>query len=84
MPFGLKNARATCQWLVSTVFKPLIGKTIEVYVDDMLVKSSKEHNHIKDFYNAFAILKMYNMKLNLQKRVFGVKSSKFLGFMVTS
>lgn len=59
MPFGLKNARATYQRLVNTIFKPFIGKTIEVYVDDMLTKSLKAKDHIYDLRQTFDILRKY-------------------------
>src|SRR3954464_4607161 len=84
MPFGLKNAGATYQQLVNKLFKHQIGKNIEVYVDDMLVKSTKENDHVKDLRETFEVLKKHNMRLNLQKCVFGVTAGKFLGFMVTN
>ncbi|XP_017227902.2 uncharacterized protein LOC108203469 [Daucus carota subsp. sativus] len=82
MPFGILNAGATYQRLVNMMFKDLIGKTMEVYVDDMLVKSKKAPDHIKHLSEMFSILRKFNMKLNPQKCVFGVESGKFLGFMV--
>ncbi|XP_063948111.1 uncharacterized protein LOC108203333 [Daucus carota subsp. sativus] len=82
MPFGLINAGATYQRLVSMMFKDQIGKTMEVYVDDMLVKSKEAQDHIQHLAEMFDILKKYRMKLNPQKCVFGVESGKFLGFMV--
>src|SRR5436189_884198 len=84
MPFGLKNAGATYKKLVNKLFKNQIGKNIEVYVDDMLVKSTKENDHVKDLRETFEVLKKHNMKLNSQKCVFGVTAGKFLGFMVTN
>ena len=48
MPFGLKNARATYQWLVNKLFEPLIGKIMEVYVDDMKAKSTPDDTHGQD------------------------------------
>src|SRR3954465_4094390 len=84
MPFGLRNAGATYQRLVNKIFKHQIGRNIEVYVDDMLVKSAKEVDHIKDLKETFEVLRKYNMKLNPQKCVFGVTARKFLGFMVTN
>src|SRR3954464_3342192 len=84
MPFGLKNAGATYQRLVNKLFKHQIGKNIEVYVDDMLVKSTKENDYVKDLQETFEVLKRHNMKLNQQKCVFGVTAGKFLGFMVTN
>ena len=83
MPFGLKNARATYQRLVNKVFQSQIGRNMEVYVDDMLVKSIKDGEHIKDLQEAFATLRKHQMKLNPTKCAFGVASGKFLGFMVT-
>ncbi|KAL5541984.1 hypothetical protein UlMin_009694 [Ulmus minor] len=82
MPFGLKNAGATYQRLVNKMFKDQIGKTMEVYVDDMLVKSLKTEEHIQNLKETFEILRRYKMKLNPSKCAFGVSSGKFLGFMV--
>ena len=65
------------------MFRALLGKTIEVYIDDMLVKSMERPNHAKHLQEAFEILRAYNMKLNPSKCVFGVSASRFLGFMVT-
>src|SRR3954464_2449775 len=84
MPFVLKNAGATYQRLVNKLFKHQIGKNVEVYVDDMLVKSTKENDHVKDLLKTFEVLKKHNMKLNPQKYVFGVTAGKFLGFIVTN
>ena len=82
MPFGLKNARATYQRLVNGMFKDLIGKSMEVYVDDMLVKSKMEEDHIEHLNQIFDILRKYQMKLNLLKCAIRVGLGKFLGFMV--
>ena len=83
MSFGLKNARATYQRLVNHMFRPQIGQNIEVYVDDMLVKSLDEGKHLDDLQETFNTLKRYNMKLNPNKCAFGVALGKFLGFMVS-
>jgi hypothetical protein len=83
MPFGLKNAGATYQRLVNKMFQAQIGRNMEVYVDDMLVKSLTSHNHVADLAEAFDTLRKYHMKLNPQKCSFGVDSGKFLGFMVS-
>ena len=56
MPFGLKNARATFQRMVNEVFKEPMRNTMEVYVDDMLVKSLDRFNHAKNLGEAFAFL----------------------------
>lgn len=82
MPFGLKNAGATYQRLVIKMFRDKIKKYMEVHVDNMLVKSKKDVDHIADLGKIFEILKYYKMKLNVNKCTFGVSSGKFLGFMV--
>ena len=76
MSFGLKNAGATYQRLVNKIFANLIGRTMEVYVDDMLVKSLKKEDHVTDLQEMFALLRRYNMKLNPAKCGFGVGSGK--------
>ena len=83
MPFRLKNAGATYQRLVKKMFNKQIGRNMEVYVDDMLVKSKEELAHLDDIRETFATLKQYQIKLNPSKCVFGVVSGKFLGFMVS-
>ncbi|KAI5343261.1 hypothetical protein L3X38_011137 [Prunus dulcis] len=83
MPFGLKNVGATYQRLVNHLFTPLIGNTMEVYVDDMLVKSRTADQHIPNLSAMFTILKQYKMRLNPTKCTFGVASGKFLGFMIS-
>ena len=83
MPFRLKNAGATYQRLVNKMFNKQVGRNMEVYVDDMLVKSKEELTHLDDLREMFATLKQYQMKLNPSKCVFGVASGKFLGFMVS-
>ena len=84
MPFGLKNSGATYQRLVNRMFQKQIGTSMEVYIDDMLVKSTKAELHIAHLAEAFQILKKYNMKLNLAKCAFGVSAEKFLGFIVNN
>ena len=83
MPFGLKNAGATFQQMVNEVFKELIGNTMEVYVDDMLMKSLEHSDHEQYLEEAFSLLKKYNMKLNPEKCTFRVASGKFLRYLVT-
>ena len=82
MPFGLKNVGATYQRLVNRMFQKQIGATMEVYIDDMLVKSITAGLHINHLFEAFQILRNYNMKLNPAKCAFGVSAGKFLGFIV--
>uniref|UniRef100_A0A2N9HSS1 Reverse transcriptase n=1 Tax=Fagus sylvatica TaxID=28930 RepID=A0A2N9HSS1_FAGSY len=83
MPFGLKNAGATYQRLMNKMFHHQIGRNMEVYVDDMLVKTKDDMKHLEDLKETFETLRQYRMKLNPSKCVFGVSSGKFLGFMVS-
>ncbi|KAL0445186.1 UNVERIFIED_CONTAM: hypothetical protein Slati_2241300 [Sesamum latifolium] len=59
------------------------GRNVEVYVDDMLVKSKKAEEHIKDLEETFSVLRKYKLKLNPAKCAFGVQGGRFLGFIVT-
>ena len=83
MSFGLNNAGATYQRLMNKMFAHQIGRNVQVYVDDMLVKSLHENDHLNDLWETFNTLQSYNMKLNPSKCVFGVTTGKFLGFMVS-
>jgi hypothetical protein len=83
MPFGLKNAGAMFQRLMNKMFREQIGRNIEVYVDDILVKSVLPIDHVSDLQEAFRTLKRYRIKLNLAKCTFRVSLGKFLGFMVS-
>ena len=83
MPFGLKNVGTTYKRLMNRMFAPQIGRNAQVYVDDMLVKSRREEDHLKDLEETFDTLRSYNMKLNPGKCAFEVTVGKFLGFMVS-
>ena len=83
MPFGLKNAGATYQRLVMKMFRPLLGSTMEVYIDDMLVKSKQRPNHADHLQQTFDLLREYGMKLNPLKCAIEISDGRFLGFMVT-
>ena len=72
MSFGLKNVGATYQRLVTKMFRPLLGKTMEVYINDMLVKSKERPDHAEHLQEAFELLRAYGMKLNPSKCTFGV------------
>ena len=65
------------------MFEPQLGKSIEVYIDDMVVKSKVVSEHMGDLENIFEILRKHKLRLNASKCSFGVGSSKFLGYMVT-
>ncbi|KAK0607257.1 hypothetical protein LWI29_012260 [Acer saccharum] len=82
MPSRLKNAGATYQRLVNRIFARQIGRNMEVYVDDMLTKSTTAERHSEDLKETFHVLRRYKMKLNPSKCVFGVPSGRFLGFQV--
>ncbi|GJR02795.1 reverse transcriptase domain-containing protein [Tanacetum coccineum] len=84
MSFGLKNAGATYQRLVDTAFQSQIGRNLEVYVNDMVIKSNDEKMLLADVAETFDNLRRINMKLNPKKCSFGVEEGKFLGYMVTS
>ena len=83
IPFGLKNAGVTYQRLMNRMFTPQIGRNVQVYVDDMLVKSRREEDHLEDLRETFNTLRSYNIKLNPGKCTFRVTTGKFLGFMVS-
>ena len=84
MPFGLKNVGATYQRLVNKMFQGQIGASMEVYIDDILVKSVKAELHVAHVAESFQVLKNYNMKLNPTKCAFGVSAEKLLGFIVNN
>ena len=65
------------------MFSKQIGRNMEVYVDDMFVKSKEESIHLDDLEESFTTLRQYQMKLNPSKCAFGIASRKFLGFMVS-
>ncbi|KAL0324628.1 UNVERIFIED_CONTAM: Retrovirus-related Pol polyprotein from transposon [Sesamum calycinum] len=78
MPFGLKNAGATYQRLVDKIFRPQLGRNMEVYVDDMLVKSKEACSHVEALEETFAILRKYRLKLNPGKSAYGRNVNKHL------
>ncbi|CAJ2645078.1 unnamed protein product [Trifolium pratense] len=83
MPFGLKNAGATYQRMMNKVFRGQIGDMLEVYMDDMIVKSPEELDHVVHLRKVFEQARKYNMRFNLEKCTFGVRAGKFLGFYLT-
>ena len=82
MPFGLKNAGATYQLAAITLLHDLIHNEVEVYVDDMIVKSKDHEGHILALRKFFERIQFYKLRLNPKKCTFGVISGKLLGFMV--
>ena len=83
MPFGLKNAGSTYQRMMTKMFEPQLGKNVEVYIDDKVVKSKLVFEHVTDLTSIFEILKEHKLRLNASKCSFRVSSGKFLGYMVT-
>jgi ribonuclease HI len=83
MPFGLKNAGATYQRMVTGMFGHVIGKTVEAYIDDMLIKSKRKTSHVEDLREVLEILRATKLRLNATKCLFGVSSGKFLGHMIS-
>ena len=71
MPFGLKNAGFTYQRMMIKMFEPQLGKNIEVYINDMVVKSKLEFEHVNDLSNIFEILRKHKLHLNASKCSFG-------------
>ncbi|GKD60075.1 reverse transcriptase domain-containing protein [Tanacetum coccineum] len=82
--FGLKNARSTYQRLVDTIFEGQMGRNLEAYMDDMVIKSKTELEMIKDVEETLLTLKKVNMKLNPKKCSFGIEEGNFLGYIVAS
>ena len=83
MPFGLKNAGVTYQKLVNKMFDKQIGRNMEEYMDDMLVKSKEKTTHLDDLEETFTTLRQYQTRLNPSKCAFEFASRKFLGFMLS-
>jgi len=84
MPFGLKNAGAAYQRAMSTIFCDHLRKTVECYVDDIVIKSCDKNNHFHDLRMMFDLMRPHQLKMNLTKYFLGVSSGKFLGFIITS
>ena len=83
MPFGSKNAGSIYQRMMTKMFEPQLGKNIEVYINDMVVKSKVVFEHMGDLRSIFEILREHKLRLNASKFYFGVGLGKFLGYMVT-
>ena len=83
MPFGLKNAGSIYQRMMTRILESQLKKNIEIYIDDMVVKSKRVSEHLGNLGAIFEILGIYKLRLNASKCSFGVGSSKFLGYMVT-
>jgi hypothetical protein len=82
MTFGLKNAGATYQRAMNLIFHDLLDIIVEVYVDDIIIKSAGDDSHLADLRLAFEKMCRYKLKMNPLKCAFGVSAGKFLGFIV--
>jgi len=82
MTFGLKNAGATYQRAMNLIFHDLLGVILEIYIDDIVVKSDYMKNHLADLRLAFERMRRYGLKMNPLKCVFIVSAGKFLGFII--
>ena len=83
MPFGLKNTGSTYQRMTTKMFEPQLGKNVEVYIDDMVMKSKLVSEHLADLTSIFEVLREHKLRLNASKCSFGMGSGKFLGYIVT-
>ena len=83
MSFGLKNTGATYQRMMNKVFRNEIGDMLEVYMDDMIVKSREDTDRAAHLRKVFAQAMQCRMRFNPEKCTFGVKAGKFLGFYLT-
>ncbi|CAL8085474.1 unnamed protein product [Prunus armeniaca] len=82
MPFGLKNAGATYQRAMNSIFHDMIGRNLEVYIDDVVIKSESRPGHLDDLRSAFERMRRHQLKMNPKKCAFGVSAGNFLGFLV--
>jgi hypothetical protein len=82
MTFGLKNAGATYQCAMNYIFHDLFGKLVEIYIDDIMVKSALVEGHLGDVRQVLEQTRRFGLKMNLKKCAFGVSAGRFLGFLV--
>ena len=82
MTFGLKNAGATYQRTMNLIFHDLIGVILEVYIDDIVIKSASLDHHLADLRLALERMCRYGLKMNPLKCAFGVSAGKFLSFII--
>jgi hypothetical protein len=82
MTFGLKNAGATYQRAMNYIYHDLIGKLVEIYIDDVVVKSTSTRGHLGDLCQVFERTRRFRLKMNQKKCAFSVLAGQFLGFLV--
>jgi hypothetical protein len=84
MPEGLKHKGPTFTRMTGEVFKPQMGRNIQAYVDDLIVKSGDRASHVSDLAETFANMRRAGLKLNLEKCVFGITKGKILGCLISA
>jgi hypothetical protein len=82
MTFGLKNAGATYQRAMNYIFHDLIGKLVEIYIDDVVVNSASVEGYLGDLRQVLERTRRFGLRMNLKKCAFGVSAGQFLGFLV--
>jgi hypothetical protein len=82
MTFGLKNAGATYQRAMNYIFHELIGKIVQIYIDDVVIKSLDHESHLDDVRKTLECTRKHGIKMNPNKCAFGVSAGEFLGFLV--
>jgi hypothetical protein len=82
MTFGLKNVGATYQRAMNYIFHELIGKIVEIYIDDVVIKSLDHESHLDDVRKTLECTRKHGLKMNPNKCAFGVSAGEFLGFLV--
>jgi hypothetical protein len=80
--FGLKNASVTFQRAMNYIFHELIGKIVEIYIDDVVIKSLDHESHLDDVRKTLECTRKHGVKMNSNKCAFGVSAAEFLGFLV--
>lgn len=83
MPFRLKNTGVTYQRMMNKILQRQVGRNVDTYVDDMIVKTKHGNSHLEDLRETFTILSEYRLMLNPSKCTFRMKFGKFLGFMMS-
>ena len=82
MTFGLKNAGATYQRAMNYIFHEIIGKIVEIYIDDVVVKSKGYQEYLADLRKGLERTRRHGLKMNPNNCAFGVSAGQFLGFIV--
>ena len=82
MPFGLKNVGATYQRVMNVIFHDMLGHHMEVYIDDIIVKSKRDNEHVDHLRKSFERMRHHQLKINPLKCAFEVHARNFLGFLV--